>query len=126
MVLRSLLILALATLTACGTPQDRCRAKATRDLRVVVDLIEDLQVDIDRGYRLEERTNPTIGIALCSGNNDNSLFCFGNRTSTRKVPVAIDIPAEREKLAALEIKRRELAARAQRELAACEAQFPES
>jgi hypothetical protein len=47
-------ILGLALLTACGTPQEQCVARNTRDLRTVDKLIAEVQGNLARGYALRE------------------------------------------------------------------------
>jgi hypothetical protein len=44
----------LLALVACGTPQEQCIARETRDLRVVERLITETQGNLQRGYALEE------------------------------------------------------------------------
>ena len=126
---RSFLILFLLPLAACATPQQQCRNEATRDLRVLDDLIVETRTNISRGYAIEEEIVPRIGITTCFGNRFDGdgygglSFCSGTSTSVRKTPVAIDIEAERRKLDGLEQSRAAAAGRAQSALATCQAQF---
>ena len=46
----------LSVLAACGTPQERCISRNTRDLRTVEKLAVVVQGNLDRGYAYEEYT----------------------------------------------------------------------
>ncbi|MGB8815084.1 MAG: hypothetical protein WCC57_18035, partial [Paracoccaceae bacterium] len=43
-------------LTACGTPQEQCINRNTRDIRVIDRLIAETETNLSRGYALEEVT----------------------------------------------------------------------
>jgi len=119
-------ILGLLCLAACTSPQQRCVEDATRDLQVLDRLIVETQQNISRGFAIEEEVVPRVGINYCFGSYGNTAgvsFCTSNSTSTRTTPVAINIEAEREKLADLQESREAAAARSAQALAQCEAQF---
>lgn len=120
-----ILLAALGLLAACATPKEQCISKATADLRVVDMLIAQSRATLERGYALETRRYPDMTFQFCKTDEGDSYVCTQHRTRTETVPVAVNLDDERAKLATLEEKRRELAARAQRELAACEAAYPE-
>ena len=126
---RCFLILLLLPLAACATPQQQCQNNATRDLRVLDDLIAETRLNVSRGYAIEEEVVPRVGITTCFGNGfygsgyGGVSFCSGTSTSVRRTPVAIDIEAERRKLDGLEQSRVAAAGRAQSALANCQAQF---
>lgn len=68
-MLRPTLVSALALVTAlaaCGTPQERCIASATRDLQVVNDLIAETEGNIARGYGYEKYEVTTHHMVPCS------------------------------------------------------------
>ena len=130
-------LLLLATLAACGTPQDRCISRATRDLRVVDDLIAESQRSLARGYALEERVDYRPEWVECGPpvvrtrkNGDRVFYparrCFEQVPHTVREPVAIDLGAERRKLDQLLVKRRQLARQAEAQVAQCRATYPET
>lgn len=110
---------ALALLAACASPQERCVADATEDLRVVNSLIAETEGNINRGYAVETVTEPRIGLAICTGRS-NVAFCTSSEQTVRDRPVAIDLAAERQKLDGLVTKRGELELRARRAIAQCD------
>ena len=129
-------LLLLATLAACGTPQDRCISRATRDLRVVDDLIAESQRSLARGYAFEERVDYRPEWVECGPpvvrtrkNGDRVFYparrCFEQVPHTVREPVAIDLGAEKAKLASMEKKRAELAKAAAPLIAACKRAYPE-
>jgi hypothetical protein len=121
-----LVLLVLLPLVACATPRQQCINDATRDLQVLDRLIIETRQNLDRGFAIEQEVVPRVGFTYCFGNswsNAGVSFCSNNSTQVRNRPVAIDTEAERRKLAELETRRVEVAARSQRALAACEAQF---
>lgn len=123
---RKYLVLLLLPLAACATPKEQCVAAATQDLRVLDALILESRQNIARGYAVEEVIVPNVGFSYCFGNwgtNTGISFCSNDTVRTREQAVAIDIEAERRKLAGLERSRTEAVERSQRALAACEAQF---
>ena len=126
---RRFLILLLLPLAACATPEQQCRNDATRDLRVLDDLIVETRTNVTRGYAIEEEVVPRATFNACFGNGfygygyGGVSFCSGTSTSIRRTPVAIDIEAERRKLAGLEQSRTQAASRAQSALASCQVQF---
>lgn len=121
-----LALLLLLPLAACATPRQQCINDATRQLEVLDRLIIETRQNIARGYAIEQEVVPRVGFTYCFGNtwsNAGVSFCSNNSTQVRNRPVAIDIDAERRKLAELEARRVEVAAQSQRAIAACEAQF---
>jgi hypothetical protein len=118
------LLIALALpllLVACATPQQRCELQATRDLRVVNELIAETQATLRRGYALREEQRTRVGTSICYGGGDNFGygFCWGNDTYTRVRPVAVNLDEERAKLQTLLQKREELEVQARAQIEAC-------
>jgi hypothetical protein len=116
-----LLTAALAALGACGQPQGPCAAPATRELRIIDQLIQEQRAVIDRGYVLGETGRP--GVEFCLGGGDRSgvvgvgvSFCADG---TPRRPIAIDRAAEGRKLDALLAKREELLRRIEQDAQAC-------
>ena len=54
--MKRLAFAALAALAGCGTPQEQCINRNTRDLRVVDRLIVETEGNLQRGYALETVT----------------------------------------------------------------------
>lgn len=118
---RFLSLAALALLVACASPRERCEREASRDLDILNGLIAESEATLERGYAYEEVRYPDVRVRLCYNNGGPGFFCGSNRVRTERRPVAVDLDAERRKLATLEEKRRELVLRTQREVAACQA-----
>jgi len=102
----ALIILPMVVLTACATPREECIDQVTRDTKVLSSLINETRGNLSRGYALEERQEVRTVRGTCRGRNeDDSIFtfrCDETETFTTKVPVAIDLNAERAKLTSLE------------------------
>lgn len=132
-MMRRLLLPALLILTACGTPQEQCINRNTRDLRTMQKLVDDTQANITRGYALEEYTVwiPVwqiceVQAAVAPGEpTPPPRYCFEQEPETRTRPKAIDLRAEAAKLESLLARRDELARAAEPVIAQCRAQYPE-
>jgi hypothetical protein len=124
-------------LAACGTPRERCVASVTRDLRVVDGLIEDAQVNLARGYGIRETVvfvpsweycGPPVIVQPEGGGSGvvvPAQLCLDDRAQTVRRPVAIDLAAERRKLAQLQEQRDRLARQAEPAIAQCRQLYPE-
>jgi hypothetical protein len=135
--MKRVLLLALGLgLAGCGTPQQQCINKVTRDLRTVDRLIVETQGNLQRGYALEEVTTyRTVWVACESRpirNADGTVsyapprMCLDDRPETTTRPKAIDLAAEARTLDSLKAKRRSLARDAEAPIAQCKAQYPEA
>lgn len=129
---RALLSLSvLSLLAACGTPQERCINRNTRDLRTVEKLIAEVQGNLDRGYAYEEYTVSIPVWRECVVTRATATTpavtrpCLEDEEETRTRPVAIDLNAERAKLESLYQKRDQLQREAQSVVALCKEQYPE-
>ncbi|MDX8347426.1 hypothetical protein SLH49_05445 [Cognatiyoonia sp. IB215446] len=100
------IILPVLALAACATPREECIADATRDTKVLSNLINETQANLARGYAIEERQDVRTLQRSCRGKNDDgSTFffpCNETETFTTTVPVAIDLRAEEAKLESLQ------------------------
>ncbi|TKA96016.1 hypothetical protein FAZ78_13740 [Cereibacter changlensis] len=135
--MRFLLILPLGlALAACGTPQERCVYRETRDLRTVDSLIATSQLNLSRGYAMEDKViyEPvweTCGDRFRRNKKTGEVvavaprLCLETRPRTISRPKAIDLAAEARLLASLQAKRTELAREAQASVSQCKAQYPE-
>jgi hypothetical protein len=129
---RLLPLVALAFLVACGTPQEQCIARNTRDLRTVDKLIAEVQGNLARGYALRETsvTRPAWESCLRKAVNKKGKvvvvesLCLEDETTTVTKAEAIDPGAERRKLAGLQEQRQKLAGQAEAVVTACRAQYP--
>ncbi|MGG7644882.1 hypothetical protein ACQ5SP_08775 [Rhodovulum sp. YNF3179] len=126
---RFALLSLLLVLAACATPLERCVTQATRELRTVEGLIAETEANIARGYAIEEERVPYSYFTWCArGDVDEDgsglVWCRQTDFRLREKPVAIDMQAERRKLADLEEKRRDLAAAAAAEIRRCRAAYP--
>lgn len=122
----------LSVLAACGTPQEQCINRNTRDLRTVEKLVAEVQGNLNRGYAIEDYivTVPVWRQCVVPTSDPTAPTvtrpCLEEETETRTRPVAIDLNAERAKLESLFAKRDQLAREAQGVIAQCKAQYPES
>jgi len=101
---RALLLLPLA-LAACSTPREACINDATRELRVLGDLVSQTQGNLSRGYAIGERQEVITILETCeavSESGDITDFpCDRTEIRTQEFPVAIDLNAEQAKLNSL-------------------------
>ncbi len=132
---RALTVALGLALAACGTPQENCIRRETRDLRVVDRLIAETATNLDRGYALEEYTRTRVEWQRCYRKTPSATpggkptltpdLCLEREEYTETRPVAIDLNAEARKLESLKTKRAQLARQAQAPIAQCQADHPE-
>jgi hypothetical protein len=130
--MKRLTFLALAALAACGTPQEQCISRNTRDLRTVDRLIAETEGNLDRGYAFETITVYEDYWTACpvpapvdGQPAPKPRMCLDERPVTEQRPKAIDLNEEAQKLDSLKAKRNQLARQAEKVIAACKAQYPE-
>jgi hypothetical protein len=130
--MKRLLFLALAALTACGTPQEQCISRSTRDLRTLDRLIVETEGNLKRGYALETVTryedywDTCLERAVVNGQvTIVPRTCRRERSYTEQRPRAIDLKAEAQKLEGMKEKRTALAKAAAPLIAQCKVDFPE-
>lgn len=125
-------------LAACGTPQEQCIARETRDLRVVDRLIVEAEGNLKRGYAYEDVVISNTVWVTCTPlpvpppadgapppEPPRPRLCLEDKEETVTRPVAIDLAAEQSKLSGLKAKRKQLALAADRTIAACRKAYPE-
>jgi len=120
------------SLAACGTPQERCIAGVTRDLRIVDGLIGQSQQNLQRGYAMEDIVQTDTRWAQCSAAvaatattpAQPAQMCLEDYSYTVAQPKSINLADEREKLAEMQKKRRALAKDADRAIAQCRLEHP--
>ncbi|MDC0738155.1 hypothetical protein N6L24_07680 [Cognatishimia sp. SS12] len=110
-------------LAACATPRQQCETAAMRNVLALEEAVETAMANIERGYALEQDVSPRFRYGLCAGDNGLTT-CIRNEDTIRTRPVAIDLAAERRKLASAQARLTEERARANAQLAQCAAQYP--
>ncbi|MFN3662018.1 hypothetical protein [Yoonia sp.] len=125
----ALIILPLLALAACATPREQCINQATRDLRVLTNLVTETQGNLARGYALAEDQQVRTVRRTCRGrNSDGTTFryrCDETETFTTTRPVAIDLNAEQAKMNSLLERQRQQRAASDQTVAQCIAIHPE-
>jgi hypothetical protein len=116
-------------LAGCGTPQERCIARETRDLRVLDRLIAETSATIARGYALESESFVVTQTFPCQvrgpDNRVRTELCDRDEVVERTRPVAVNLDDERAKLRSMEARRAELARSVAGRVEACRAAYPE-
>ena len=128
----TLSLITLALLAACGTPQEQCINRGTRDLRTVDRLIAETEGNLKRGYAIEKVTeydeywDTCLDPVVVDGQTQfRPRPCRKERAYIVDRPKAIDLTAEAAKLESLKAKRKDLARAAEPVIAQCKAQYPE-
>lgn len=124
----------LILLAACGTPQERCIDRATREVRAVEQLLAEVEGNLARGYAWEEKSVTRVRWEVCGYRQiqraDGTIVTLPDRcmqpyTDTIRSRVAIDPESEKRKRDALIAKRRALLPQAEANIAACKATYPQ-
>lgn len=130
--MKRLILLSLGLFAGCGTPQEQCISRNTRDLRTVDRLIAETQGNLDRGYAFETITVYEDYWTSCPQppvtEGQTPLpprLCLDERPVTEQRAKAIDLNEEARKLDSLKVKRRQLAKAAEAVIAQCKAEYPE-
>ncbi len=125
----ALVILPLVALAACATPRESCINNVTRESRVLESLISETRGNLSRGYALEEEQRVRTLRRTCEGQTESgeefSYRCDRTRTIETTRPVAIDLDAERAKLASLEQRQAQNRENVDQAIAQCIAAYPE-
>ncbi|TCM80963.1 hypothetical protein [Rhodovulum steppense] len=128
--MRALALICLVALTACTSPRQACERNALYDLGMLDLLIRETEQTIARGYALEREPYRSSSLQLCYGSRFGDrdrigmAWCSRPEIAFRDRPVAVDLRAERAKLAELRAKRTDTARSAARALEDCRARFP--
>ena len=133
---RNLTLAALACLmlASCGTRQEQCVSRNTREYRTVANLLNEVEGNLARGYAWEERTVWRPQFDRCSyvvrdrdGNRHVAYRgCWRDVPETERYRVPIDPAAERRKADSLRERLTALTPAAEAALRACRAAYPES
>lgn len=126
------LLLALALpLAACATPREKCEDAATRDLKIVTDLITETEQNIARGYAISRTVEERYVLNFCFSDDfkdGKTRYVMCNEWEPRVVekPVAIDLDAERKKLVSLKKQQDSLKAVTIDRLKTCAREYSET
>ena len=121
-------------LSACGTPQEQCISRETREIRHLQGLLAEVEGNLARGYAYEDYEVPMTrweqcGIDHVTGRNGTVIekprMCLEDYTVTRTRDVPIDPEAEARKRDGLRSKIKQLTPGSQAAVRACKAAYPE-
>lgn len=112
-------------LAACGTPQERCVDRGTKELQTVETRIAEIRANLDRGYALHQTREPYRHFTWCRNANGKLYHCWETDFRWVEVPVAIDADLEQRKLEALQKRLPMLREEAAETRQSCVAQYPE-
>jgi len=116
-------------LAACATPRESCLSSVGQQGRVIDALISQTRGNVARGYAIEEREELRTRRELCEFRRDDGSIGrrFCNRTTAEdvRVPVTIDIEAEKVKLDQLLSRREALIPAEATAKAQCVARYPQ-
>lgn len=124
--MRRIFLLALVPLVACSTPQERCIASVTKNIRVLDRLISTSQQNVDRGYAYHTKEYTVFTTVVCGEVDGKKVLCQVPETASRKIPVAINLDNEQAKLNTLRKKRKQLASQSKSQIASCKSSYPET
>lgn len=115
---------ALIGLTACIDEFEQCVRNNSKDLQVVNGLIAHTQTVVSRGYDFETLIATELDEVACLTSDGLPATCIVEIGTTYQSPIAVDLDAERRKLAQLLDQRQILETRAAQATQACRAQYP--
>ena len=125
----TLILLPLAVLAACATPREQCISDANQSTRVLSQLVAETEANLARGYALDTVQEVRTIRTTCQGRTEEGVTftfpCEETQTFDRNVPVAIDLNAERAKLASLQERLSRQQAAANAAVSQCIATYPE-
>lgn len=132
---RNILLASLTVLivASCGTPQERCISRNTREYRTISSLLAEVESNLARGYAWEERTVSRIEWDDCPyvfrdrDGNSRVVYrgCARQVNDTERYRVPIDPQAEQRKRDNLIARKRALIPSAQAAVDACKTAYPE-
>ncbi len=132
--MRKISLLILLALAACGTPQEQCINRSTRELRNLQSLLQEVEGNLARGYAWEEYEVPMTRWEVCGSTTitrpdgtviEKPQMCLEDYSVTRRRQVAIDPGAETRKRDGLRKKIKQLTPQVTAGIAACKAAYPE-
>lgn len=123
----------LMFLGACGTPQEQCINRSTRELRNLEYLLKETEENLARGYAWEEYEVPTWRREICGtqlvpgkdGPVERPRYCLVRDVETKRRIKSIDPAEEARKRDALKAKIAAIMPQVEANIAACRATYPE-
>ncbi|UXU76384.1 MULTISPECIES: hypothetical protein [unclassified Paracoccus (in: a-proteobacteria)] len=128
-----LALMPVLIVAACGTPQEQCISRSTREYRTIQSLLAEVEGNLARGYAWEERSVTRTEWDVCSRvirDKDGKpqivqRSCLRDVTDTERYRVPIDPAAEQRKRDNLVARKQALARQAAAAVEACKAAYPE-
>ena len=129
-----LALLPVLIVASCGTPQERCISRNTREYRTITSLLAEVEGNLARGYAWEERTVSRMEWDDCGYvylDDDGTRryatrSCMRNVADTERYRVPIDPAAETRKRDNLIARKKALTPPAMSAVNACKAAYPEA
>lgn len=120
-------------LAACGTQQDRCISRHTKEYRTISSLLAEVEGNLNRGYAWNEREVVRSRVTQCrdvyrdrKGNTSVQYRpCWRDYVDVERYRVPIDPAAEERKRDGLKLRQDALSAEAKAYVAACKSTYPE-
>ncbi|WP_305802565.1 hypothetical protein [Paracoccus sp. MA] len=128
-----LALMPVLVVAACGTPQEQCISRNTREYRTVSNLLAEVEANLARGYAWEERTVTRTEWDDCrhvwidrDGNRRLGYRpCLRDVVDTERYRVPIDPAAETRKRDNLQARKQALMPAARAAVDACKTAYPE-
>ncbi|KGJ07869.1 hypothetical protein EQ718_11540 [Paracoccus versutus] len=128
-----LALMPVLVVASCGTPQEQCISRNTREYRTVSNLLAEVEANLARGYAWEERTVMRTQWEDCryvwvdkDGNRRLGYRpCLRDVADTERYRVPIDPAAETRKRDNLLARKQALMPAARAAVDACKAAYPE-
>lgn len=126
--MRFITLALIPLITACATPREACLSNVGSEMRVINNLITQTRGNLDRGFAIETRQKIRERDGICKSElPDGTIIrtqCEKVDVRDVRVPVAIDLNAERAKLSSLEERQRQMQINAQAARQQCIAANP--
>lgn len=116
--------LGLFALSGCIDEYENCVRSSSKDLNIVNELIANSQAILERGYDFETLIATEIEEVICLTELGEQATCLVEVGTTYTAPVAVDLDAERRKLAQLLEQRKVLQARVKAASEYCREKYP--
>ncbi|MFC3568585.1 hypothetical protein [Paracoccus simplex] len=128
-----LALMPVLVVAACGTPQEQCISRNTREYRTISSLLAEVEGNLARGYAWEERSVTRAEWDDCpyvvrdKDGNARILYrsCMRDVTDTERYRVPIDPAAETRKRDNLLARKQALTPSARAAVQACKTAYPE-
>ena len=128
-----LALTSVVIVASCGTPQERCITRNTKEYRTISNLLAEVEGNLARGYAWDERTVSRTEWDDCPyvirDKNGNSRIvnrsCMREVSDTERYRVPIDPAAETRKRDNLAARKKALTQSAVAAVDACKAAYPE-